>query len=59
MIADLNGKAGHVRTVPIPSWVKAAIDAWPTPAGMTEGAVFRAINKAGPVWGDGISPNVI
>jgi hypothetical protein len=28
VIADLSGKAGHVRTVPIPSWVKAAIDDW-------------------------------
>ena len=24
VIADVNGKAGHIRTVPIPSWVKAA-----------------------------------
>lgn len=28
VIADLVGKAGHVRTVPIPGWVKATIDAW-------------------------------
>jgi integrase len=27
VIADLLGKAGHIRTVPVPSWVKAAIDA--------------------------------
>jgi integrase len=26
VIADLLGRAGHIRTVPIPSWVKAAID---------------------------------
>jgi len=25
VIADLLGKAGHIRTVPIPSWVKVAI----------------------------------
>src|SRR5437764_529393 len=35
VIADLHGKAGHIRTVPIPSWVKAAIDAWTTRAGIT------------------------
>ena len=29
VIADLLGKAGHVRTVPIPVWVKVAVDAWP------------------------------
>jgi integrase len=40
VIADLHGKAGHVRTVPIPSWVKAAIDVWTTAAAITEGASF-------------------
>ena len=59
VIADVNGKAGHVRTVPIPSWVKAALDAWTTSAGITAGRVFRAINKVGKVWGDGMTPKVI
>jgi integrase len=27
-IADLNGKGGHIRTVPMPDWVKRAIDEW-------------------------------
>jgi integrase len=26
VIADLHGKAGHIRTVPIPLWVKEALD---------------------------------
>ena len=59
MIADLVGKGGHVRTVPIPAWVKDAVDAWTTAAGITHGPVFRAINKAGRVWGDGMSPKVL
>ena len=59
VIADLVGKGGHVRTVPIPSWVKSAVDAWTTAAGITEGRVFRAINKAGRIWGDGMSPKVL
>ena len=59
VIADLVGKANHVRTVPIPTWVKAAVDAWTTAAGITYGPVFRAINKAGRVWGDGMSPKVL
>jgi len=46
VIADLVGKAGHVRTVPIPTWVKAAVDAWTAAAAITNGSVFRAINKA-------------
>jgi integrase len=59
VIADLVGKGGHVRTVPIPTWVKAAVDAWTAVAVITNGPVFRAINKAGRVWGDGMSPKVL
>jgi integrase len=56
VIADLVGKGGHVRTVPISQWVKSAVDAWTMTAGITEGRVFRAINKAGRIWGNGMSP---
>jgi integrase len=59
VIADLVGKGGHVRTVPIPQWVKSTVDAWTTTATITEGRVFRAINKAGRIWGDGMSPKVL
>jgi integrase len=59
VITDLVGKGGHVRTVPVPVWVKAAIDAWTTVADITRGAVFRAINKNGRVWGNGMTPKVI
>ena len=40
-------QGGHVRTVQIPRWVKAAVDAWTTAAAITEGRVIRAINTAG------------
>jgi integrase len=59
VIADLLGKAGHVRTVPIPAWVKMAIDAWASASAITSGRVFRAINKAGRIWGDGMSAKVL
>jgi integrase len=39
--------------------VKSHIDAWTAAAGITHGPVFRAINKAGRVWGDGMSPKVL
>ena len=35
------------------------MDAWTTAAAITNGVVFRAINKAGRVWGDGMSPKVL
>src|SRR5262247_4286119 len=59
VVADLMGKGGHVRTVPIPTWVKSTVDAWTRAASITHGPVFRAINKAGRVWGDGMSPKVL
>ena len=59
VIADLIGKGGHIRTVPIPAWVKAAVDAWTAAAEITHGPVFRAINKTGRVWGEGMSPKVL
>jgi integrase len=40
-------------------WVKGHVDAWTAAAGITHGPVFRAINKAGRVWGDGMSPKVL
>jgi integrase len=50
VLADLNGKAGHIRTVPVPDWVKTAIDQWAIPASIISGTLFRSINKAGRVW---------
>src|SRR5712671_6662055 len=40
-IVDLVGKHGRVRTIPVPTWVKVAIDAWTSAASITEGRVFR------------------
>jgi hypothetical protein len=45
-----------VRTALIPTWVKAAVDAWTATVRITHGAVFRTINEAGRVWGYGMSP---
>jgi hypothetical protein len=33
--------------------------AWTAAAGITHGQVFRAINKAGCVWRNGMSPKVL
>jgi site-specific recombinase XerD len=58
-IVDLIGKGGHIRTVPIPGWVKAALDEWAAAARITQGRIFRAIARAGKVWGKGVSQNVV
>ena len=52
VIADLIGKHGRVRTVPIPGWCKAAIDLWAETAQLNEGYVFRPLHKGGRVAGD-------
>jgi site-specific recombinase XerD len=58
-VVDLIGKGGHIRTVPIPNWVKAALDQWTRAAGVCEGKIFRAVARLGKVWGGGISQNVV
>ena len=56
---DLIGKGGHIRTVPIPEWVTAALDQWTAAAGVRAGRIFRAVARMGKVWGKGISQNVV
>lgn len=58
VFADLIGKGGHIRTVPIPNWVADAVRAWLIEARVTEGAVFRAINKAGRIVPNGFTPKL-
>jgi len=59
VIADLVGKGHHVRTVPVPEWVKRAVDEWTAVAEITEGNVFRRVNKGGRISGIGITPKGI
>lgn len=58
-IVDLVGKAGHVRTVPMPLWVKSAIDSWSSAADLGEGRLFRAIRRNGALWGSAVTQNVV
>ena len=58
-IVDLVGKHGRVRTIPMPTWVKVATDAWTTAAGVAKGYVFRPVNRTGQVQGAGLSEKVV
>lgn len=58
-IVDLVGKGGHVRTVPVPEWVKRAVDGWTRDAGIVDGRLFRSIRKNGRLWGSGVTQNVV
>ena len=56
-IVDLVGKHGRVRTVPMPTWVKVAIDGWAAAVGITDGPVFRSVNRGGAVRTTALSPS--
>src|ERR1700733_14525747 len=58
-IIDLFGKGGHVRTVPVPDRVKAAVDEWLTVACIEDGLIFRCVTHSGTIWGSGISEKVV
>src|SRR5512135_3385522 len=58
-IVDLVGKHRRVRTAPMPNWVKVAIDTWANPAGVTDGRVFRPVNRADRVSGEVLSEKVV
>ncbi|MGD0001363.1 MAG: site-specific integrase [Bryobacteraceae bacterium] len=58
-IVDLVGKHGRVRTIPMPTWVKVAIDAWTDAAGVAEGHVLRRINRGDQVQGEQMSEKVV
>jgi integrase len=58
-IVDLVGKHGRIRTVPMPTFVKVAVDAWTGPAGVVDGYIFRPVNRGGRVQGDALSEKVV
>ena len=46
MFIDLVGKGKRIQTVPIPPFVKVAIDAWTAAAGLSECPLFRRVRLA-------------
>lgn len=59
VLADVTGKGKRVRTVPVPAWVKALVDQWTEQACVVNSRLFRAINKGGVLWGEGISADTV
>src|SRR6266446_2611930 len=58
-IVDLVGKGGHIRTVPMPDWVKHTIDDWLAIAQLAHGKIFRCVCRKGTVWGTEITEKVV
>ena len=58
-IVDLVGKGGHIRTVPMPDWVKQTIDHWLSVAKIAHGKIFRCVCRTGAVWGTKVTEKVV
>jgi integrase len=58
-IVDLVGKHGRIRTTPMPSWVKVAIDTWTAPTGIVDGHVFRPVIRGDRAVGDRLGEKVV
>ena len=58
-IVDIVGKRDKMRTVPMPSWAKSAIDAWLSTAQIDDGFIFRRVNKGGNLMGESITSQAI
>src|SRR5262245_57916766 len=58
-IVDLIGKHGRIRTVPMPTWVKVAVDGWTSAASIGDGKLFRAVHRGGEVQPAALSEKVV
>jgi integrase len=58
-IVDLVGKRGRVRTIPVPTWTKVAVDGWTSAVGVARGFVFRPVSQRDTISGERMSEKVI
>lgn len=58
-IVDLKGKAGHVRTVPVPGWVMEELRVWLNAAGIDRGKIFRRVTKTGRILGESMTEKAV
>ena len=59
VLVDLVGKRNKVRSVPMPSWTKTAIDQWTKAAEIKSGRVFRSVNKGDHIDGESMTAQAI
>jgi integrase/recombinase XerD len=59
VIVDLLGKHGRVRSLPIASWIKCAVDRWMEAAGIAEGRVFRRMNRHDQITGESLTDEAV
>src|SRR5438876_3716803 len=54
-IVDLIGKSGHIRTIPVPGWVRQLLDDRFSAAGISSGRLFRRAHRTGRIWRRGLA----
>jgi len=59
VLVDLVGERNKIRSVPMPTWAKKAIDEYAIVAGFTVGILFRQINKGNRIVGERLSEQAI
>lgn len=59
VFVDIRGKGNKLRTVPVPSWTKYAIDLYTKEAGIGEGYIFRPLRKGNKMNGDKMTAQAI
>lgn len=55
VIPDLRGKHGRIRTVPVPAWVKEAVDRWAAAAEIHSGTILRGMDRHDHITHDSLS----
>jgi site-specific recombinase XerD len=58
-IVDIRGKAGHVRTIPVPDWVHGLLNEWTQAAGIDGSKLFRRVSSAGRAWGKAVTEKLV
>jgi site-specific recombinase XerD len=58
VVPELKGKGNRIRLVPVPAWVKEALDLWTTSGNIGERKIFRSVTKSGDV-GESLSVKAI
>lgn len=59
VLVDIVGKRNKLRSVPMPNWAKQAIDQYACAGALTDGIVFRRVNKGGRFTGERMTEQAI
>lgn len=58
-IIDLRGKGGRVRSVPVPAFVKVAVDIWRISARLEGGRILRGMNRYDQIVGETLTGGAV